>query len=55
MEARVPAKVILAGEHAVVYGRRALAAAINLYTVVQIRVVDRGTALQPPVLVDFRG
>ncbi|WP_246168978.1 mevalonate kinase [Coxiella endosymbiont of Amblyomma sculptum] len=37
MKIRTPAKLILSGEHAVVYGNPALAVAINLYTNVTIR------------------
>ncbi|VFQ64676.1 unnamed protein product [Cuscuta campestris] len=36
VKARAPAKIILAGEHAVVHGSTAVAAAINLYTYVSL-------------------
>ncbi|MGC9126525.1 MAG: mevalonate kinase [Thermoplasmata archaeon] len=40
MKSRTPAKVILFGEHAVVYGEPALAMAINLYSTVDIEKSD---------------
>jgi len=42
IRASVPAKVILFGEHFVVYGKRALAAAINRRLVVEASSVERG-------------
>lgn len=36
VKARAPGKIILSGEHAVVYGSAAVAAAIDLYTYVSI-------------------
>lgn len=37
VEARAPGKVILSGEHAVVHGTSAVAAALGLYTTATIR------------------
>lgn len=37
VKARAPGKIILAGEHAVVHGSTAVAAAIDLYTYVTLR------------------
>jgi hypothetical protein len=55
MEVKVPAKVILTGEHAVVYGRQALAAAIDLYTTIQFTCVPRVNTGLPPIAVMFEG
>lgn len=38
VKARAPGKIILAGEHAVVHGSTAVAAAIDLYTYVTLRL-----------------
>lgn len=38
VDARAPGKVILSGEHAVVHGTSAVAAAIGLYTTASIRL-----------------
>ena len=45
MEVRLkaPSKIILFGEHAVVYGYKAVAAAIALYTNIDIRIIDSST------------
>ena len=40
MIAKVPAKVILTGEHAVVYNKTALAGTIDLFTTVKLEFVD---------------
>ena len=44
-EARAPAKVILLGEHWVVHGGKALAAAVGLYAKVRCRGVDGGSVV----------
>lgn len=36
--AKVPAKVILTGEHAVVYGKQAVGAALDLLTTVSLKI-----------------
>jgi mevalonate kinase len=41
---RAPAKLILSGEHSVVYGFPALAIAVDRWTTVQLRVADHATA-----------
>ncbi|WVZ94425.1 hypothetical protein U9M48_040318 [Paspalum notatum var. saurae] len=42
VRARAPGKIILAGEHAVVHGSAAVAAAINLYTTTSLRLHPAG-------------
>ncbi|KAK3148961.1 hypothetical protein QOZ80_3AG0210940 [Eleusine coracana subsp. coracana] len=44
VRARAPGKIILAGEHAVVHGSAAVAAAIDLYTSSSIRLLPAGDA-----------
>lgn len=43
MIAKVPAKVILTGEHAVVYNKRALAGTIDLFTTVKLEIEEENT------------
>ena len=40
MIAQVPAKVILTGEHAVVYNKKALAGTIDLFTTVKLDILE---------------
>lgn len=49
VRARAPGKIILAGEHAVVHGSAAVAAAIDLYTTFSIHLLPAGDAPVHPV------
>lgn len=51
---RAPGKVILLGEHAVVYGYRAIAAAVDLYTTVKLQARSGPTALEYSSIQDER-
>jgi hypothetical protein len=48
VHARAPGKIILAGEHAVVHGSIAVAAAIDLYTSSSLRLLPTGIHLPRP-------
>jgi len=47
VRARAPGKIILAGEHAVVHGSAAVAAAIDLYTTSSLRLLPAGDPRSP--------
>lgn len=46
MIVKSPAKVILSGEHSVVYGKMAIASAVSLYTKLQITQIQGNRLLQ---------
>jgi mevalonate kinase len=51
---KAPGKVILLGEHSVVYGYRAIATAVNLYTTVRLRERAGPTRIEDSTIQDVR-